>query len=234
MRERHLTQKQFDVLTCLERSGKAMTQRELAERIHVTDKAVSKWERGESIPDVVTLVNLAEQLEITVNDLLSDPNALPEQTGAVQQSAETLRGIYALCTGVPAAAYLVVLALLALCWFLWLQRYVVYTRDEGAKLDFSTSSQYLTGPSVQKPEQSEPIGIYYNEGDNQISTSTEMTRISGYYVSGAELEDDLSGILAQIRQLPKGAAVMVDVKSAYGNFFYSSTGSSSETSASCP
>ena len=38
------------------------------------------------------------------------------QTGAVQQSAETLRGIYALCTGVPAAAYLVVLALLVLVY----------------------------------------------------------------------------------------------------------------------
>ena len=62
------------------------TQAELAERLNYSDKAVSKWERGESVPDVLILANLAEQMGITVNDLLADPDALPEQTGAVQQA----------------------------------------------------------------------------------------------------------------------------------------------------
>ncbi len=61
------------------------TQAGLAEKLNYSDKAVSKWERGESVPDVLTLAQLAEQLGVTVNDLLVDPNALPEQTGAVQQ-----------------------------------------------------------------------------------------------------------------------------------------------------
>lgn len=61
------------------------TQAELAEKLNYSDKAVSKWERGESVPDVLILANLAEQMGITVNDLLADPDALPEQTGAVQQ-----------------------------------------------------------------------------------------------------------------------------------------------------
>jgi hypothetical protein len=122
-----------------------------------------------------------------------------------------------------ALIFLAVAALLFIIWLLWLGRFVVYTRDGGVKLDFDRPATNLSGELAQKPIIENPISIYYNEGDNQISTSTEMTRISGYYVSGAELEDDLSGILAQIRQLPKGAAVMVDVKSAYGNFFYSST-----------
>ena len=62
------------------------TQAELAEKLNYSDKAVSKWERGESVPDVLTLASLAECLNITVNDLLRDPNALPEHTGAVQQA----------------------------------------------------------------------------------------------------------------------------------------------------
>ncbi len=61
------------------------TQAELAEKLNYSDKAVSKWERGESVPDVLTLAALAECLGITVNDLLHDPNELPENTGAVQQ-----------------------------------------------------------------------------------------------------------------------------------------------------
>jgi transcriptional regulator with XRE-family HTH domain len=60
------------------RKSRGLTQAELAERINYSDKAVSKWERGESIPDVLTLVSLAELFGITVNDLIVDPNALPE------------------------------------------------------------------------------------------------------------------------------------------------------------
>ena len=62
------------------------TQAELAEKLNYSDKAVSKWERGESVPDVLTMADMAGKLGTTVNDLLADPNALPEQTGAVQQT----------------------------------------------------------------------------------------------------------------------------------------------------
>ncbi len=47
-----------------------MTQLELAEYLNYTDKAVSKWERGESIPDVITLKALADRFSVTVDYLL--------------------------------------------------------------------------------------------------------------------------------------------------------------------
>lgn len=50
-----------------------MTQAELAERLNYSDKAVSKWERAESMPDVLTLMLLAEQFGTDVNELLTDP-----------------------------------------------------------------------------------------------------------------------------------------------------------------
>lgn len=65
------------------RKRERLTQAGLAEKLNYSDKAVSKWERGESMPDVLTLVQIAELFEISVNDLLTDPNCLPEETGAV-------------------------------------------------------------------------------------------------------------------------------------------------------
>ena len=52
------------------RKEKGLMQKELAEKLYVSDKAVSKWERGLSIPDVALLVPLAEILEVTVTELL--------------------------------------------------------------------------------------------------------------------------------------------------------------------
>lgn len=68
------------------RKRAGMTQAGLADRLNYSDKAVSKWERGESMPDVLTLMQLAEQFGISVNNLLADPNELPAQTGSVQQA----------------------------------------------------------------------------------------------------------------------------------------------------
>lgn len=62
-----------------------LTQLGLAEKLNYSDKAVSKWERGESMPDVLTLVQLAELFGITVSDLLVDPDKLPENPGKVEQ-----------------------------------------------------------------------------------------------------------------------------------------------------
>lgn len=65
-----------------------LTQAGLAEKLNYSDKAVSKWERGESAPDVLTLWQLAELFDITVDELLADPNALPENSGAAQRVME--------------------------------------------------------------------------------------------------------------------------------------------------
>lgn len=70
------------------RKRQNLTQAGLAEKLNYSDKAVSKWERGESMPDVLTLVQLAELFSVSVNDLLTDPNQLPEETGTVVQKME--------------------------------------------------------------------------------------------------------------------------------------------------
>lgn len=53
------------------RKEKSMTQKELAEQLYVSDKAVSKWERGLSLPDISLLQPMAEMLGVSVTELLS-------------------------------------------------------------------------------------------------------------------------------------------------------------------
>ena len=57
------------------RKRRGFTQRELAEQLHVTDKAVSKWERGINFPEITLLEPLATALNTTVIELLSLENA---------------------------------------------------------------------------------------------------------------------------------------------------------------
>ena len=52
------------------RKKKGLTQAQLAEKLNITDRAVSKWENGRSLPDSAIMLELCEILEITVNDLL--------------------------------------------------------------------------------------------------------------------------------------------------------------------
>ena len=68
------------------RKNAGLTQAGLAEKLNYSDKAVSKWERGESVPDVLTLMALAEQFGITVNDILADPEALPGNPGKLEKA----------------------------------------------------------------------------------------------------------------------------------------------------
>lgn len=53
------------------RKNKGLSQKELADRLNITDKAVSKWERGISFPDISMLIPLSEILNITLYDLLT-------------------------------------------------------------------------------------------------------------------------------------------------------------------
>ena len=53
------------------RIQKVMTQKDLAEQINCTDKAVSRWETGRGIPEVSLLMPLAKALDVSVNELLS-------------------------------------------------------------------------------------------------------------------------------------------------------------------
>lgn len=63
------------------RKAAGLTQAEVAEKLNYSDKAVSKWERGESMPDVATMVQLSTLFGVTLNDLVGQTSRAPEETG---------------------------------------------------------------------------------------------------------------------------------------------------------
>lgn len=67
------------------RTEKGLTQRELAERLHITDRAVSKWERGLSAPDIALLEPLAEILEVSVVELIRGERVPEEEHTPVME-----------------------------------------------------------------------------------------------------------------------------------------------------
>lgn len=56
---------------CEYRKLAGLSQIEFAEKLNYSDKAISKWERGESLPDIIILKQIADLFNITVNDLMS-------------------------------------------------------------------------------------------------------------------------------------------------------------------
>ena len=65
-----IDKKEFGGFIAELRKEQGMTQKELAAKLFVSDKAVSKWETGGSIPDVALLMPLAKFLQVTVPELL--------------------------------------------------------------------------------------------------------------------------------------------------------------------
>ena len=74
------------------RENKKMTQEELAEKVFVSSKAVSKWETGQGFPDVSLIEPLAKALDISVIELLSG-----EDIKNCNRSANMIRGKFYVC-----------------------------------------------------------------------------------------------------------------------------------------
>lgn len=68
------------------RTRQGLTQRQLAERLEVSDKAVSKWERGQGCPDVSLLPRLAQTLGVELEGLLAGELSERDQTGGTMKN----------------------------------------------------------------------------------------------------------------------------------------------------
>lgn len=120
---------------------------------------------------------------------------------------------------------LLILVLLAviiwMVWIIWLDRFVVYSRD-GAKFDFDRPNEISSGELAVPPAEQETITIVYNDSVANQNGSTELTQINGFYATADHLLEDLAGVRARIDSLPAGSAVMLDLKTIKGYFYYSS------------
>lgn len=90
------------LIRCL-RTGKRMTQKQLAEAIHLSDKAVSKWERGLGLPDIGVLEELSYALGVNIETLLCGDLTQNEALGGTMKQATycvcPTCGSVSVCTG---------------------------------------------------------------------------------------------------------------------------------------
>ena len=109
------------------RKHTGMTQAGLAEKIGYSDKSVSKWERGEGIPDVICLSQMAELFGVTVDTLLADDPVLPGEVSetAVQPEEKTAYGVN---------RWAIVLLSLAGVWLLAALAYIIVRLAGGESL----------------------------------------------------------------------------------------------------
>ena len=85
------------------RKQHGMTQLELAEKMGVTDKAVSKWERDLSCPDINSLPNLAEILGVSVEDLMQIKKEADAPTSKMAEIMEIAPKTIAMAMGIAVA-----------------------------------------------------------------------------------------------------------------------------------
>ncbi|MBQ7340553.1 MAG: hypothetical protein IJW41_00060 [Oscillospiraceae bacterium] len=119
--------------------------------------------------------------------------------------------------------------LIAVLWLLWAKRYVIYTRD-GAKLDFDLPETLPQGQEAEPPKEENLPPLYFVTEEDALVNSTELMQMKGYYADTEALKD-IPAVKTQIQALEAGTAVMLDVKSIYGNYFYSSEVGTTRSSA---
>ena len=106
-------------------------------------------------------------------------------------------------------------------WFLWLQRFVVYSRSEGAVLNFELPEELPPGEAAVEPEKGDPVEIYYNEGDDKLELDAQVAKLSGYFFERKQIYTDPAGAWERVQKLPTGTAVLMDMKNIKGQFYYS-------------
>ena len=113
-----------------------------------------------------------------------------------------------------------ILAVVWGCWLVWIHRHMVYTRD-GAVIDFElTSRDPGEGQLAVPPEAGETVSIYYNDGSEFETVDISLRQVTGYYITTEMLQNDMDTIRATIDALPVGTAVMMEVKSIRGSYYY--------------
>ena len=80
------------------------------------------------------------------------------------------------------AVIAVVFAVISGCWFLWVQRYIVYTADGTVKLDFDLPP--ISGGQLAVPPEDANVSVRFDQNDEMVG-STELSQMLGYYVISA-------------------------------------------------
>ena len=103
------------------RKEENLTQAEFAAQFNYSDKAVSKWERGDSLPDVVMLKTIADLYGLRVDDLLTDGGVAAAYAAATESGGEKQHDAYLMSKVLIAAMWVTMVWVVAVVVFLYSQ-----------------------------------------------------------------------------------------------------------------
>lgn len=182
------------------RREKGITQKELAEKLGVTDKAVSKWETGRGMPDVSVLENLSKELEVSVSEILNggevERELLPETADKIivdtmKDSSKKVSRKRLMAIGAGVAASILIICVLIFSYLF--SRTVapddIKTLDENINnyLSFRYSDERAQVLEA-KNEQDKLVVLYTHEGANGFYIYNESRIFSGRYNEDLAME----------------------------------------------
>ena len=175
------------------RREKGLTQKELAEKLGVTDKAVSKWETGRGMPDVSVLEDLSKELEVSVSEILNggevEKELLPQtadkiivDTMKASNKKVNKKRLMAIGAGVAAA-------IIILCLAVFLNKYnstAAYDDTEklAAMIDscFDSYDNYEKAEIIKQVKEGKYMAVLYSVGDKgSVTLFEESSLFPGRY-----------------------------------------------------
>lgn len=175
------------------RREKGLTQKELAEKLGVTDKAVSKWETGRGMPDVSVLEDLSKELEVSVSEILNggevERELLPETADKIivdtmKDSSKKVSRKRLMAIGAGAAASILIICVLIFS-YLFSQTVApddLKTLDKNINnyLSFKYSDEKAQVLEA-KNEQDKLVVLYTHKGLNGLYIYNESRIFPGRY-----------------------------------------------------
>ena len=204
------------------RREKGLTQKQLAEKLGVTDKAVSKWETGRGMPDVSVLEELSKELEVSVSEILNggevEKELLPQtadkiivDTMKASNKKVNKKRLMAIGAGVA-------VAIIILCLAVFLNKYnstAAYDDTEklAAMIDscFDSYDNYEKAEIIKQVKEGKYMAVLYSVGDKgSVTLFKESILFPGRYTGPVYMttpED--RGELHEISQGADGDDIML-------------------------
>ena len=175
------------------RREKELTQKELAEKLGVTDKAVSKWETGRGLPDVSVLEDLSKELEVSVSEILNggevEKELLPQTADKIivdtmKSSSKKVSRKRLMAIGAGVAA-----AIIILCLAVVINKYnstAAYDDTEklAAMIDshFDSYDNYEKAEIIKQVKEGKYMAVLYSVGDKgSVTLFEESSLFPGRY-----------------------------------------------------
>ena len=112
------------------------------------------------------------------------------------------------------------IAALVVCRFVYVGRFVTYD-SSGAHLDYEQHLSAARAPEAAASDEDFSFDTVLDAASDEEDTSSQTGKLTGYYITTTMMAKDMDAVRAALSQADDYNAVMIDVKSVYGSFYYS-------------